>query len=81
YLALFGSLLGYPAYFYLLKHLSAATVSLTTLMTPAIALLLGALIVAEPLPASLLWGAGLVVASLSLYQGLWAKLLARFRRA
>lgn len=79
YLAVFGSLLGFPAYFYLLKHLSAATVSLTTLMTPAIALILGAWIVGEQLQASLVLGAGLIVLSLFFYQGLLLKLYRLWR--
>ncbi|MBB6521160.1 EamA family transporter [Pseudoteredinibacter isoporae] len=75
YLAVCGSLLGFPAYFYLLKHMSAATISLNTLMTPAVALMLGALILDESLEASLLIGAGTILLSLAFYQGLLGRLL------
>lgn len=75
YLAICGSLLGFPAYFYLLKHVSAASISLTTLMTPAVALFLGALILDETLSPSLLIGATVIVLSLAFYQGLLGRAL------
>ncbi|WP_299979606.1 DMT family transporter [uncultured Pseudoteredinibacter sp.] len=75
YLAVCGSLLGFPAYFYLLKHMSAATISLNTLITPAVALFLGALILNESLQASLLIGASVILLSLAFYQGLLGRLL------
>lgn len=73
YLAVMGSLLGFPAYFYLLKRLSASTVSLTTLITPGIALVLGAAIAGEKVGESVLWGASLIIISLAFYQGLLLK--------
>lgn len=73
YLAIMGSLLGFPAYFYLLKRLSASTVSLTTLITPGIALVLGAAIAGEKVGESVLWGASLIIISLAFYQGLLLK--------
>lgn len=81
YLAIFGSLLGFPAYFYLLKHLSASTVSLTTLMTPGIAIMLGATLAGEPIEPAVMVGAGIILFSLVFYQGLFGKLLKRFRVA
>ncbi len=70
YLAVCGSLLGFPAYFYLLKHMSAATFSLNTLVTPAVALMLGALVLDETMDDSLLLGAFVILLSLAFYQGL-----------
>lgn len=81
YLAIFGSLLGFPAYFYLLKHLSASTVSLTTLMTPGIAIMLGATLAGEPIEPAVMVGAGIILFSLVFYQGLFGKLLKIFRAA
>lgn len=85
YLAVFGSLLGYPAYFYLLKHLSASTVSLTTLITPGIALVLGTVIAGEKIQPVVVLGAVLILFSLLFYQGLMVRLLrwlwSRFKSA
>ena len=41
YLAVFGSVLGFIMYFYVLKHIDASRVALVTLLTPVLALLLG----------------------------------------
>ncbi|OMH36586.1 hypothetical protein BGP75_09420 [Motiliproteus sp. MSK22-1] len=67
YLALFGSLLGFVSYFYVLQKLSPTTVALVTLITPVIALTLGNLLNQEPLTMSLLQGAILICLGLSLY--------------
>lgn len=48
YLVLFGSLVGYSAYVYALKHLSVSTVSLYAYVNPIIAVLLGTLLLNEP---------------------------------
>ena len=47
YLALVGSALGFPLYFYLLKKLSPERVAIITLITPITALLLGAFLNGE----------------------------------
>lgn len=41
YLGVFGSVIGFILYFYLLKHLEASRASLLTLITPVLALILG----------------------------------------
>ena len=41
YLGLFGSVLGFALYYYLIKHLETGRVALITLITPVLALLLG----------------------------------------
>lgn len=68
YLGLFGSLLGFVAYFFILKHLPASTVSLVTLITPVIAVTLGSLLNDEPLTPRLLQGGALICIGLALYQ-------------
>ena len=49
YLTIFGSIVGYSAYTYALKHLSTATVSLYAYANPVIAVALGAVLLSEPL--------------------------------
>jgi drug/metabolite transporter (DMT)-like permease len=41
YLGVFGSVLGFAMYFYMVKHMEAGHVALITLVTPVVALLLG----------------------------------------
>jgi drug/metabolite transporter (DMT)-like permease len=48
YLILFGSLVGYSAYVYALKHLPLSTVSLYAYVNPMIAVVLGTLLLREP---------------------------------
>lgn len=67
YLAIFGSLLGYTLFFFILKRLSASVVSLVTLMTPLLALLLGVWIADERFTFQLLLGVGMVILALLLY--------------
>ncbi|WP_236563981.1 DMT family transporter [Alcanivorax xiamenensis] len=67
YLAVFGSLLGFYCYFQILARLPAATVALITLMTPVLALTLGALLNEERLALAVLVGAVVIVMALALY--------------
>jgi len=48
YLTVFGSIVGYSAYTYALKHLPTATVSLYAYANPVIAVVLGAALLGEP---------------------------------
>jgi len=48
YLIVFGSLVGYSAYVYALKHLPVSTVSLYAYVNPVIAVVLGTLLLGEP---------------------------------
>jgi drug/metabolite transporter (DMT)-like permease len=48
YLIVFGSLIGYSAYVYALKHLPVSTVSLYAYVNPVIAVILGTLLLGEP---------------------------------
>lgn len=67
YLAVFGSLIGFVSYFVVLRRLPPATVALITLMTPVLALLLGAWLNQEVPSARVYMGAALIVSALGLY--------------
>lgn len=67
YLAVFGSLIGFVSYFVVLRRLSPATVSLITLMTPVLALLLGAWLNHEVPTLRVYAGAALIISALGLY--------------
>lgn len=67
YLGVLGSLVGFVAYFYVLKRLEASTVSLVTMLTPVFAITLGATLNNEPLTMNLLIGGFFVLLGLGLY--------------
>ncbi|RHW77147.1 DMT family transporter [Colwellia sp. RSH04] len=67
YLGVFGSLIGFYAYFYVLQKLTASTVTLITLVTPVIAITLGIFLNNEVLSASLLYGALIILLGLTCY--------------
>lgn len=71
YLGVFGSLVGFIAYFYVLQKLTASTVALITMITPIMAMTLGALLNNEHLSINLLIGAFFVVAGLTCFQ--WSR--------
>jgi drug/metabolite transporter (DMT)-like permease len=66
YLTFIGAVGGFSAYAYALKHLPVATVSLYAYVNPVIAVLLGTLILSEPLNARLGFAAGIVLAGMAL---------------
>lgn len=68
YLGVFGSLIGFIAYFYVLQKLTASTVALITMITPVLALTLGALLNNEHISINLLIGAIFVVSGLTCFQ-------------
>jgi len=68
YLGVFGSLLGFIAYFYVLQKLKASSVALITMMTPIFALYLGALLNDEIITVNLVIGALFVMTGLAIYQ-------------
>lgn len=68
YLGVFASLIGYLAYFYVLKKLPVTTVGLIVMVTPVLANGLGVLVNGEYLSTSLVLGATLVICGLSLFQ-------------
>lgn len=67
YLALFGSILGFLSYFYVLQRLSATSVALTTLVTPVLAIALGVFFNGEVLSYSVVLGAALISGGLCVY--------------
>ena len=67
YLAVFGSVVGFVGYFYLMMRMSAANVSLITLLTPVLALLLGAYLANEKLELQTLAGSVLILGALMIY--------------
>lgn len=60
YLVLIGSIVGYSAYVYALKHLPISTVSLYAYVNPIIAVVLGTLILGEPFSLRIVLAAALV---------------------
>ena len=77
YLALFGSVIGFAAYYYLIRHTSVKTVGLIPLITPVFTLILGNLFNQETLSLLQLSGIILVLIGLGIYEygnrRLWSK--------
>jgi drug/metabolite transporter (DMT)-like permease len=63
YLAAFGSVIGFGAFFYLVQRVSAAQVAVIPVITPVLAVLVGAVFNNEVLGTSTLLGAGCIVAA------------------
>jgi drug/metabolite transporter (DMT)-like permease len=61
YLAIFGSVVAFTLYFYLLRHISVVLLSMTSFITPILALTAGAVVLDEKLPTGMVWGAGLIL--------------------
>jgi len=68
YLGVFGSVIGFALYYYVIKHLEASKVALITLITPVLALLLGNLLNGENISLRLWLGTGLILFGLSVHQ-------------
>ena len=66
YLAVAGSVVAYTAYLYAIKHLPISTVSLYAYINPLIAVVLGAVVLAEPLSARIVVAAALVLAGMAM---------------
>ncbi|NQY64236.1 MAG: DMT family transporter [Alteromonadaceae bacterium] len=67
YLGVFGSLIGFVAYFYVLQKLSVSTTALITMMTPVFALILGSVLNNEIISIRLMIGAVLIMLGLFFY--------------
>jgi drug/metabolite transporter (DMT)-like permease len=65
YLVLIGALVGYTAYFYLLRHCDPAKVATYAYVNPIVAMLLGTLFAGETLTLRTLIGAGLIIGSVA----------------
>jgi len=77
YLAIFGSVIGFMSYYYLIRHSSVRTVGIVPLVTPVFALLLGSVFNNETLTFMQLNGIILVLIGLGIYEygskKLWIK--------
>ena len=68
YLAVMGTTLGFPLYFYLLKNINAERVALIALITPVTALVLGSSLNNEIITMKVWIGTALILAGLGLYE-------------
>jgi drug/metabolite transporter (DMT)-like permease len=66
YLIIFGSVVGYSAFVYALKHLPVSSVSQYAYVNPIIAVVLGTLLLAEPLSVRTFVAAALVFAGIAI---------------
>ncbi len=66
YLAIAGSVVGFLAYFSLLKNWSVTSLSFVTIFTPSVALLLGVVFLGEQVTIGMLAGAALILAGVGL---------------
>ncbi|HEY0634234.1 MAG TPA: DMT family transporter [Gammaproteobacteria bacterium] len=69
YLAIFGTVVGFNLYYYLLKHLPTSVVALITLITPVLAMLMGVYLNGEEISARVALGAGIILLGLACHQG------------
>ena len=81
YLALFGSVIGFVLYYFLLRRITATKTALITLITPVLALVLGHLLNGEALAMTTWWGTAGVLIGLALHQwgDRWVLLIVRSR--
>lgn len=66
YLVVFGSIIGYSAYIWLLQNVSAAAVSTYAYVNPIVAVALGWLFLREPIGLNTLFAGGLILAAVVL---------------
>jgi drug/metabolite transporter (DMT)-like permease len=66
YLVLIGALIGYTAYFYLLRHCDPAKVATYAYVNPVVAILLGWLILGEVVSSTTVVGAAVIVLSVAM---------------
>jgi drug/metabolite transporter (DMT)-like permease len=65
YLVVFGSLVAYSAYTWLLQNASVSLVSTYAFVNPVVAVFLGALILAEPITPTIVLGAAVIVVAVA----------------
>ena len=65
YLVVFGSLVAFTAYSWLLQHASVSLVSTYAYVNPVVAVFLGALVLAEPITPSIVIGAAIIIAAVA----------------
>lgn len=66
FLVVFGSLVAFGSYFYLLRHWEASRVATSTYVNPIVAVALGALVLSEPIHGSMVVGAVVVLTGVGL---------------
>ena len=66
YLVVFGSIVAFSAYVWLLNHVSAALAGTYAFVNPAVAVFLGAVFAHEPLTTTVLVGGGVIIGGVSL---------------
>ena len=66
YLVVVGSVIAFAAYFYLLQHWGATRVATSTYVNPVVAVVLGALLLREAVTWSMVAGAAVVFAGVTL---------------
>lgn len=66
YLVVFGSLVGYSAYIWLLRHVPTAKVATYAYVNPVVAVFLGWLVLSEPVDGFILAGAAIIVPAVAL---------------
>ena len=76
YLAIFGSLIGFSLYYFLIHQVEASTVSLITLITPVTALILGMWLNNETISITIIMGTICILLGLSSFQ--WGDKLKRY---
>ena len=79
YLGLFGSVVGFILFYYVLKRVEANRVGLIPLVTPVSALGIGSLLNGENIPGVVWVGTGLILLGMTVYQ--WGHILRRRRYA
>lgn len=79
YLAVFGSVVAFIAYYWLLKRIDPVYLSMTSFINPIVGVVLGAAVLHEALRPSILTGALMVLAGILIAN--WRNIAARVRRA
>ena len=67
YLALFASLVGFAAYYFILREMSVEAVSLIPLITPVLAMTAGVLVNDEQVSTGMFVGAGMILFGLAIH--------------
>ncbi len=80
YLITFGSLVGFTAYIWLLRHVQPALVSTYAYVNPVVAVFLGWLLAAEPITPRTLLASSIVVGAVAIITTEQARVAARERR-
>ena len=65
YLVVFGSLIAFTAYSWLLQNAPVSLVATYAYVNPVVAVVLGALVLAEPITGSIVFGAAIIVAAVA----------------